>query len=694
MMTQIKKYRIVLKVILLILIAGCSQEDNSEPAAEIAFIGDVHFHDIFANFEDGAFHGLPVESEGVQREAVIRSMSAQLTSTRLFNENYFVFLEALNDVVERNIKYVVLHGDFSDDGQPLHLRGFIDILDHFEENYGIRFFLAPGNHDPVRPFNLEAGKRNFLGAGGKEQAIFSHGHPLCADIKEESEETEISNKPICSDEVVELGYRDLFRFISKYGFTPVEADLYFATPFSDQDYENYSYAAALSEAGYENRLYEICHEGSGGLYREEHFTGCFEIMDMSYLAEPEEGLWLLSLDTNVYIPRADSDPDQPENPGNFYGTGNAGFNAVITHKKHLLDWVSDVHHQAESLGKEVIVFSHYPAADFYNGAAPMVEALWGESRFQLARLPSRETTRTLSRHGIKVHAGAHMHMNDTSLFEDEETGSHLLNIQVPSIAAYVPAYKILRKDRNKPITEVRTVILDDVQGFDTLFPLYEQEWNAFNEKDAETLWNREILDSKSYREFTDWHIRELSRLRFLPGEWPGDLRYLLSSLDGYELFLFLHLESRLSETDQIIPYETITQSGKTGGELINIILKSTETEGEEFNREVSSLIEQASLTEEELREWNGRDLSVDFYRIRNAGSLAHRDIPSERMMHYRFLAGSVSMKREANEITKDSSRGRLGLVFQTMMRFDTGKPDYHFQVNLESGEIVGLSFPK
>lgn len=693
-MTRISKHIQVFKVLFLLLAAGCSQEYSIETvSSEIAFIGDVHFHDIFATFEDGAFRGLSVESEGVQKEAVIRTMEAQLTSTRLFNENYFAFLAALNDVVERNINYVVLHGDFSDDGQPLHLRGFRDILDHYEENYGIRFFLAPGNHDPVRPFNLEAGKRNFLGDGGMEQAIFSHGHPLCEQMKTDRVETETSNQLICSDEVVELGYRDLFQFISIYGFIPRESDLYFETPFSTYNYSSYTYETALREAGYENRLYEICHEGSGGIYKEEHYTRCFDIMDMSYLIEPEEGLWILSMDSNVYIPRATSDPDQPENPANFYGTGNAGFNAVLTHKKHLLDWVSDVHHRADSLGKQVITFSHYPASDFYNGAASMIEALWGENRFQLARLPSVETTRTLSRHGIKVHVGAHMHMNDTSLFEDEETGRHLLNIQVPSIAAYVPAYKILRKERNKPNIEVQTVILDEVEGFDTLFPLYETEWEMLNHSEVTNLWNRGILDSKSYREFTNWHMRELSRLRFLPGEWPSDLRYLLSSLDGYELFFLLHLESRLSETDQVLSYENMDQSGKTGGELLKRILKSTAIEWKEFNREAISLTKQASLTEEKLREWDGRDLSVDFYRLRNAGSLAHRDIPSERLMQYKFLAGSVTNNQKVYKPEELSSAGRLGLVFQTMMRFNSGLPDDHFRVNLESGEIEQVRMP-
>ncbi len=63
--------------------------------------------------------GLP----GKHKAATIRTMAAQLQSTRLFNENYFAFKAALDDVVRRKVKLVVLPGDFSDDGQSLHIRG-------------------------------------------------------------------------------------------------------------------------------------------------------------------------------------------------------------------------------------------------------------------------------------------------------------------------------------------------------------------------------------------------------------------------------------------------------------------------------------------------------------------------------------------------------------------------------------------
>ncbi len=681
----------VLILISYIILQSCGNSESSpKPLPEVAFLGDVHFHDVFAEFQDGAFEGLLIRAGNEDKRAVVRTMEAQLTSTRLFNENYFTFLAALDDIVERGIRYVAFPGDFTDDGQPLHLRGFREILQRYERDHGLRFFIAPGNHDPVRPFNLEAGKRDFLGTDGMAQPIFSTGHPLCTGERVLPDNLQYVHEPVCSDEVVEFGYQDLLQYTSEFGFTPREEDLYFETPFSSYSYDDYSFETALFAAEYENRLYEICHEGSGGIFREEHFTSCFYIMDMSYLIEPEDGLWLLSIDGNVYIPRADADTSLLNDPSNFSGPGNAGFNAVITHKRHLLDWISDVTQRAASLGKTVYAFSHYPTADFYNGAEPFIEELWGEGRFQLARMPSEYTSQTLARHGLQIHVGAHMHMNDTNVYHDEDSGKTLFNIQTPSIAGYVPAYKILRSNRGGRYLEVETSILDDVPGFDTLFPLYETEWETLYRAGSELIWNRSVLESASYREYTDWHMKELSRLRFLPREWPEDIRILLSSLNGFELLIFVMQDKGITYEEVIKRYERAVENGFTGEELANELIR---IDGDDFDKLIdraNNRIQNEGFVVTDFNEWNGSDLSIDFYRLRNAGSLAHRDIPPIRMDQYRFLANLLNdtFKDSLSEEKKLISY-RLKILLNTMMLFDGGEPDQNFRIDLYQGTILG-----
>ncbi|WP_272673471.1 metallophosphoesterase family protein, partial [Providencia sp. PROV031] len=147
----------------------------------VAFMPDIHFHDVYGQFADNAFEGLKNSKSG--QNAVIRSMYAQLTSTRLFNENYFALRAALDDAGKKGIKLIALPGDFTDDGQPIHLRGLVKVLQEYEQKYGMRFFATPGNHDPNRPFDMPAGKEDFLGTDGKTQRIFSLGASECTGYK-------------------------------------------------------------------------------------------------------------------------------------------------------------------------------------------------------------------------------------------------------------------------------------------------------------------------------------------------------------------------------------------------------------------------------------------------------------------------------------------------------------------------------
>lgn len=94
---------------------------------KVAFIADIHFQDDFANYKN--FKGLQIK--GVLKKAKIRTMAAQLHSTRLFNENYFALRATLDDIAKRGIKIVALPGDYTDDGQPLHVKGLAAILKVF-----------------------------------------------------------------------------------------------------------------------------------------------------------------------------------------------------------------------------------------------------------------------------------------------------------------------------------------------------------------------------------------------------------------------------------------------------------------------------------------------------------------------------------------------------------------------------------
>jgi len=675
---------------LLFLLAACSHPepetaDSGPPVFEIAFMPDVHFHDLFAEFEPGSFEGLPVSYRGEERQAVIRTMEAQLNSTRLFNENYFAFLAALDDIAERGIQYVALPGDFSDDGQPAHIRGLAEILNQYREEHGMSFFLTPGNHDPTRPFATEAGKRDYLGEGGRRQPVFSRNHSAClnADQADQSNDTgniiPESHNVACTDEVKEMGYSGLYEMLGGFGLTYQDSYLYYETPFSG------SYNADDSSFMPENRVYEVCHEGSGAEYRESYFTNCFDVPDMSYLAEPVKDVWLLALDTNVYVPRADADQGETENGEQFHGSGNAGYNRVITHKKHLLPWMADVARRAEEQGKMLISFSHFPAADFYNGAGPLIEEVWGDDEFQMARMPEAVTTETVAATGVRLHVAGHMHMNGLQTAKDEESGKVLTNIQVPSLAAYVPAYKIVRTFEDRRHIETETVVLDEVPDFDTLFPLYEEEWSYLDSIGYERIWNRGILESASYFQFTDWHIRELSRLRFLPGEWPGILREMLENSTGRHLLV----ASQLPAEEWHKKSWTEIKSG------IDRAIANGLDEDDDQDPIQSAIMRAEKLLVNEgvemgdFEQWDGAVLSTDFYRIRNAGELALRHIPADRIEQYELLGDAFSNQSAAGSPANSKNLlSQIDAVFTVMSLFANRIPGDHAIINLENGDVV------
>lgn len=678
--------RVGLITLSLTLLFGCTSAipDRTATVIEtskdlaIAFMPDIHFHDVYGDFTDDAFDGLLTETADGKQYATIRTMQSQLHSTRLFNENYFALLAALDDVVKRNIRYVALPGDFSDDGQPLHMRGLKRILDRYHRDYGIEFFAAPGNHDPTRPMSHPAGKPDYLGKDGKAQPIFSHQHPYC---RQKTQPDQNYHPLICSDDVQELGYQPIMELLGEHGFYPKPEYQYFETPYSRYRYDEYDYRVAQQQATFANRHYEICHQGTGGQYKHITYSDCYSVPDTSYLVEPIAGLWLLAIDANVYQPKLGSNGNA-QDAQNFSGSGDAGYNKVITHKTHLLEWISDVVARTEAQGKTLIAFSHFPMQEFYDGAADDIAQLMGDNTFQLTRRPATNTSKILADTGLKIHIAGHMHINDTGVYRGAE-GKVLFNIQAPSLAAYIPAYKIVTL-KDKQQLEVETVVLNDVPRFAELFPHYHAEWNYLHGANVPNIWNRDILQAKNYHQFTEWHLRELARLRFLPQDWPADIRTMLAEVNGREMLILSQLEMDIG-IDQLT---ALLRRKNTTGDLHSAWKTATDR--------AEKVARHHGLALNHFTEWNGEDLSLDFYRLCNADQLALSDISAERLAQYKILAqqfipSSVTHTPVADGTLTHEYQARLGRLLQILVQFSQGEPSDHFLLDLKSGKIKPLS---
>lgn len=673
-------------------------EAAENDAYRVAFMPDIHFHDVYGQFQDDAFHGLKNSQSG--QYAMIRTMYAQLTSTRLFNENYFALRAALDDAGKKGIKIIALPGDFSDDGQPVHIRGLVKLLAEYEQKYGMRFFATPGNHDPNRPFDLPGGEEDFLGVEGKTQRIFSLGANECKGYQGQTAviSTDAELPTICSQEMVSSGYKFIMKMMAPFGMNPQAADIYWETPYSTYDEQGYTFEKARQASDFRQRQYEICTQGTGGKYRQPGYGPCFTIADSSYLVEPVAGLWLMAVDANVYLPDAKADATRPDFAKNFAGSGDAGYNKMLTHKQQTVAWMESVAQRAKAQHKTLITFSHFPMVEFDNGAAADLEAIFGAGKFQLARAPKEDTSHALAKTGIGVHVGGHMHFNDTGVRKYSD-GSILFNIQAPSMAAYVPAYKILTFHSRSDI-DVQTVILDTVPRFNELFEHYQQEWDHLNAIHSPHLWNKAVLSARNYYDFTNWHITELTRLRFIPEEWPCEIRQMLFSLDGEEMLTLSQLSSHTDFQDVLtVPAgdnHAICAKGTTPPvrDITGIYLHKDVGAWHQAQLKAQKLAERSGMTLKQFAAWNGFDLAVDFYRLRNADELALRDISVERLRQYQLLTRVLAQSLPASvpALAADSDfetifRLRFGSIFNVIDKYLHGNPSRDFHLNSDTGEI-------
>jgi len=531
-------------------------EKNQSVKEKIAFISDAHVQDVVGHPE------------------LVRSQEAQVQSTRLFNENYFAICAALDDCGKRGIKTVVLPGDLTDNGQPINQACVRDILNRYAEKYGMHYFVCFGNHDPARPFGFDFINKDYLASDGSQYTMSSR------PLQDARYNPELRGSTV--EEQVEC-YR-------LFGFFPQKDYDYWATPFSSYTFENYSFDKAETESAIQNRQYML--------------NDTLKAYDTSYVVEPIKDIWLLSIDGSVYQPKGMKDGEM------VYNGSEMGYNDVLEGRSHLFGWIKKVSEEAKKQGKVLVTFCHYPILDYNDGAGEYIAKSWGPKCFDVHRTPLEAVTDSIMSAGVEVHFAGHMHVNDTGI--KEKDGKRLVNVQIPSPGLFVPAYKILTIDGPTHL-EVETIALDSVQGFDTLFPLYQKEYNYDIAHGKKPIWSIEALQSKTYTEFCDWHLKDLVRVRFIPRDLPKVLREKLIGKNGLEI-------------------------------LRSISPKAKGTAS--------------------MKDWTGFDLILDLYRLRYAGELAHRFIPDERLKEYDILFNAAKASTKDSEfINQMQSLGEMFKCF-------------------------------
>ncbi|WP_343728982.1 metallophosphoesterase [Duganella sp.] len=669
----------------------------------VAFLSDVHFENIYGDLKSSQFAGIPTKDG---KNATIRTMYAQLTSTRLFNENYFAFRAALDDAYGKGIRLVAMPGDISDDAQPINIDGLADILHEYQAK-GMRFFIAPGNHDPNEPYDDdEAGKNDFLTKDGKEQKIYAVNNAACK-----------ARDPavVCTNQLMEQGYEKLMSKLGEFGYAPNKSDIYWETPFSSYADGKYSYEAASAAADLSKRQFEICTEGEGGKYKVagKTYSRCVNMVDASYLVEPVKGIWLLALDGNVHAPNANFDPANPKYFKGYDNAGDAGWNKMLTHKIHQIEWIKSVAARAKAQGKQLMSFSHYPTMDFYANQTDAMKAVFKPGAFQVSRMPAAATTAALAATGLPLHVGGHMHFNGTNDYKDS-AGNYLVNVQSPSLAVFGAAYKIVSY-QSKDLIDVQTVGLSNVARHNELFPLYQVEYDYLQGSsaagDIAKRWNRGILDSKSYGEFTRTYFGELSRLRFMGDYWPCEMKEAAMSLDARQMLILSQLQTRvtlaqLKDNPTVLPLTagcaakgTVAAGGVAASQLT--------ADWAAAAAKAEQIAAAANLKLADFAKISAYEFYGDFHRTVYAGELALRDMGAERVAQYKVLmnafpASPAAIIKVGDQLSDQNPvhvafQSQFKQVFAILKGLGSGKPSDHFTIDLKAQKLnnastSGLSF--
>ena len=563
----------------------------------IAVIADAHFHDLYGDYD---FGGIDVGG----RKMTARRLTDTVRSTRVFNESYYALRGALDEVVIRGIKYVVLLGDYSDDGQIATLDALRQLLSRYTREHGLVFIAVPGNHDIFGPDGKHHAKR-LLNPDGSYTIVASDDE----FVDDDADGMVVTNKMYCS------GYPAGLLALPDIGFFRRPSDLHWETPFGIDDDPA-------------KRLYPVSSDDGLNQYR---------LMDASYLIEPVAGLWLLMIDANVFEPR--NGVFAKGDAGAFVDSTNAGWNAMLKHKRFVLHWAKDVAERARRDGKRLLTFSHYPLLDMLNGTAEDERSLMGET-ISTKRTPMNAVAGAAIDAGIGIHFSGHLHINDTALVQHGK--DYLVNIGVPSLAAFPPAFKVVTLDNTE--LRVETVSIGHLPIDPAINRQYRIEINVTGKKTGR------MLDATDYGDFLSEHVDQLVVYRYLRREWPNDMARTMSQLNLGDLYV-------LSQCKQPFPIED------------TVALIHAERASKTSDDYKENAIEQLDLIPV-------LSLLGDWYRLRMGSELALDRISPDRLAAYRLL---IEIYASSSALEIGGAQGKFARIFRMMGRYLSDLPSRDFR---------------
>jgi 3',5'-cyclic AMP phosphodiesterase CpdA len=536
----------------------------------VAVIADAHHHDIEGDY---GFDAIDVDA----KRLAVRSWAETRASTRVFNESFQALPHALDEIASRGIRHVVLLGDYTDDGQRQTTDAVRRLLEAYQLKHHLCFYAIPGNHDVFGPHGRHQSK-GFLTDTGASIIVTSDAEVARANLPQARQ----SDRMFCE------GYPAGLLPMAAFGLFAQPQYLYWESPFGRSD-------------RIEDRHYSVSSEDG---------LSTFRLMDASYLVEPEEGLWLLMIDANIFEPR--NGRHDPFHEETFIDSTAAGWNALLRLKPFLIDWIRNVHARAKLLGKTVLSFSHYPVIDPFDDVNGLEAALFGPTNVA-RRTPIKAVADTLLTTGMTTHFSGHLHVEGTT--RRQLDGHELVNIAVPSLVAFPPAFKIVRPGNTLP--DVESVELSGLRLDPRLIALYRRE-SAFKSEAPDA-----AFDTQSYGDFLFAHTRALVTHRYFPREWPADIVNRFAKASLAEIGVLLLQQQEAPEHGQFCDDGCASKDA------------------------LWQACERSGISIDALEATAMMDLVTDWYCLRQAGALALPFITGERLAIYRFLIDQLPARRPA-----------------------------------------------
>ena len=292
--------------------------------------------------------------------------------------------------------------------------------------------------------------------------------------------------------------------------------------------------------------------------------------------------------------------------------------------------------------------------EYNDGATKSINKVMYGDENSPTREPNDEVAELFANLGLKVHFGAHVHINDTSI-KTTEKGNTLVNIQVPSLAYYLPSYKLLTIKGDEKL-DIETITLDNVPRFKELFSMYKKEHQFLSSIDLKTIWDIEVLSSNSYHDFMRWHLKELTRLRFIPEDWQHETANFILKLNGKEI------------KDNSIAFNKSW-------------IKATKTVEKEAKANGFKL--------DDFKNWGGFDLIYDFYGLQNADKMAINDIGADKIKQYNMIK-NLFLESQKQTSETDLIKENVSELFNILDAFLKGAPVKHFSLDLKTGELLNI----